>query len=615
MDQKSDSISESRPRVVLALRDLTHHEAWIALALRLTPSPGELHLRGMVQIDADSSLSEGALDARIWRDAFSASANSASHDVVNSDFRVYVDYKPMARVLDELMHDPASLLVVQWAGPDNLTGGVTTDSILQMAPCDVALITRPRQPGRGAALLAVRGGTNLSLGIAVSRALAPNAPVTLFHSASATKMAPDLATLMQIDGGLVRTMTSAGDIIEEISTLADDHGVIVLGARFNEVVLNARNSTIPPVVNTLFNKLTQPIALVRAARPESVEFHPPVYLRTTERSGENISTRVDRWFAENTFHSSEFNDLEALLALKQKQDQFISVGLPTLNEQETIGEVIDVLTETLMRRVPLIDEIVLIDSNSNDRTVSIAQSKGIPVHRHSEILPEMGSVVGKGEALWKSLHVLQGDIIAWVDTDISNMHPRFIYGLIGPLLRSPRIQFVKGFYQRPIQVQGKLQLYGGGRVTELVARPLLNMFYPELSGIVQPLSGEYAGRRTALESTPFFSGYGVETGLLIDLWERYGLDAIAQTDLEMRVHYNQPLVGLSKMSFAILQVFISRLESHYDVQLLDHANRSMKLIVQEPDRLALEIAAISDQERPPIRSVHAYREKHLSQNR
>jgi glucosyl-3-phosphoglycerate synthase len=141
------------------------------------------------------------------------------------------------------------------------------------------------------------------------------------------------------------------------------------------------------------------------------------------------------------------------------------------------------------------------------------------------------------------------------------------------------------------------------------------MFYPELSGIVQPLSGEYAGRRTALESTPFFSGYGVETGLLIDLWERYGLDAIAQTDLEMRVHYNQPLVGLSKMSFAILQVFISRLESHYDVQLLDHANRSMKLIVQEPDRLALEIAAISDQERPPIRSVHAYREKHLSQNR
>jgi glucosyl-3-phosphoglycerate synthase len=202
--------------------------------------------------------------------------------------------------------------------------------------------------------------------------------------------------------------------------------------------------------------------------------------------------------------------------------------------------------------------------------------------------------------------VLRGDIIVWIDTDITNIHPRFVYGLIGPLLQRPTIQYVKGFYQRPIRAGDKLIAGGGGRVTELVARPLLNLFYPELSGIVQPLSGEYAGRRAALEKVPFFTGYGVETGLLIDLHEQYGLEGIAQVDLEERIHHNQPLVGLSKMSFAIHQVFISRLEKRYGVQLLDKANRSMKLIIQEQDRLALEIAEISDAERPPMIEIAAY---------
>jgi len=146
-------------------------------------------------------------------------------------------------------------------------------------------------------------------------------------------------------------------------------------------------------------------------------------------------------------------------------------------------------------------------------------------------------------------------------------------------------------------------------VTELVARPLLNLFYPELSGVVQPLSGEYAGRRAALEQVPFFSGYGVETGLLIDILDRFGLEAIAQTDLEVRIHYNQPLVDLSKMSFAILQVFVARLENRYGVELLDKANRTMKLIVHEPDRFALDIVDISDVQRPAMVEIPAYRER------
>jgi glucosyl-3-phosphoglycerate synthase len=264
-----------------------------------------------------------------------------------------------------------------------------------------------------------------------------------------------------------------------------------------------------------------------------------------------------------------------------------------------------------MDQVPLLDEVVLIDSQSTDNTVKIAQDCGIPVHIHQEVLPEVGAYSGKGEALWKSLHVLKGDIIVWVDTDITNIHPRFVYGLIGPMLRHPHVQYVKGFYQRPILVGDKLQRVGGGRVTELVARPLLNLFYPELSGIIQPLSGEYAGRRKALEQVPFFTGYGVETGLLIDLLEHCGLNSIAQADLEMRVHHNQPLTGLSKMSFAILQVFIDRLESRYGVQLLEKASRSMKLIIQEPERFALEVNNITDLERPPMASISAYQKQRV----
>ena len=189
----------------------------------------------------------------------------------------------------------------------------------------------------------------------------------------------------------------------------------------------------------------------------------------------------------------------------------------------------------LVDRVPLIDQIVVIDSDSEDRTAEIAAELGVPVHRHSDILPELGSFIGKGEALWKSLHVLDGDIVAWIDTDISNIQPRFVYGLIGPLLQEPQLQYVKGFYQRPIRSGDKLQAEGGGRVTELMARPLINLFYPELSGMIQPLSGEYAGRRSLLERLPFFTGYAVEIGLLIDILDQAGLQSVGQVDLERRL--------------------------------------------------------------------------------
>jgi glucosyl-3-phosphoglycerate synthase len=596
-------MNDSHPfRTLLALENHCSLDGWLKLAANLTPYGGEIHLRGMVVMPPETSLSEGALEAREWRKLLDPA--SAQHPFVHDTVKVHVDYQPLRRVLEELPDLHIDLLIVQWSGLGALSGGVSTDEVLRHARCDVVLVSGTSWQNEGPVLLSLRGGPNISIGVRVAKALAGDAPITLFHAADDRRATPELEPLMRTYPQIERAVTAVTDISEGILREVVGHKAIVLGATFHQ--REGASSAASQFIGKIQEQTGMPLALVRAWRPEPFAFHVP----RPQRAEEDLSTTVDRWFAENTFHSHEFADLRTLLDLKEKQGLTISIGLPALNEEATVGAVINTLKTSLMDNLPLVDEIVLIDSDSSDDTVKIAQSYGIPTYKHPEILPEMGTLRGKGEALWKSLYVLKGDIIAWVDTDITNIHPRFIYGLVGPLLKFPQIQYVKGFYQRPIAVDGKMQAYGGGRVTELVARPLLNLFYPELSGIIQPLSGEYAGRRAILEQVPFFSGYAVETGLLIDILERCGLSAIAQIDLEVRVHHNQPLTGLSKMSFAILQAFIARLESRYGAELFDKINPSMKLIIQEPDRFALEMEAIGDVERPAMITLPTYRERH-----
>jgi len=318
------------------------------------------------------------------------------------------------------------------------------------------------------------------------------------------------------------------------------------------------------------------------------------------------STAVDAWFTENTFDAGEFSDLDALLALKRARGVTISLGLPALNEEATIGREIEVLRRALVDEVPFLDEIVVIDSGSEDGTAGVARHLGVPAYRAAEILPGEGAYSGKGEALWKSLHVLRGDLVAWVDTDIRNIHPRFVYGLVGPLLREPRIGYVKGYYRRPIQVGIRRDESGGGRVTELTARPLLNLFFPELSGVIQPLAGEYAGRREVLEHLPFFTGYGVEIGLLIDVLGRFGLDRIGQVNLDSRVHRNRDLTPLSVMAFAIAQVVMTRVGEQLRAPLKEWMNTVMTLVSPE-DGLSLEVREVCERERPPIITIPDYR--------
>ncbi len=325
--------------------------------------------------------------------------------------------------------------------------------------------------------------------------------------------------------------------------------------------------------------------------------------------GRSTAARVDRWFAESNFHHGEFSDLGMLVSLKEKQGITISAVLPTLNEAATIGPIVRAARRELMEKVPLIDELLVIDSDSEDDTREIAEAEGARVVRHSQVLDRYGTYRGKGEALWKSLYETSGDLVAWSDTDIVDWHPRFLYGTLGPLLVQPKIGYVKAYYQRPIVEGGVLKEGGGGRVTELVARPLINLFFPELSGYIQPLAGEYAGRREHLEQIPFFTGYAVEIGHLIDLAERLDLDGLGQVDLEVRVHRNQELEGLSKMSFVILQAVMKRLEERRKARLFAELGSSIKLPRSGPNRLSLEVLELADQERPPMIRIPEYAER------
>ncbi|MCP4589262.1 MAG: glucosyl-3-phosphoglycerate synthase, partial [bacterium] len=259
--------------------------------------------------------------------------------------------------------------------------------------------------------------------------------------------------------------------------------------------------------------------------------------------------KTKKWLAERTFHHSNFWDIKWLVEEKQRQGLTISLCLPTLNEEKTIGQEIVILKAELADRYPLLDEIAVVDSGSSDRTCEIAASFGADVYVASEQLTDQGNHPGKGENLWKALYLLTGDIIVYVDTDIKNIHPRFVYGLVGPLIQDPEVHYVKAFYDRPIAFSGGMRPTGGGRVTEILIRPLFSLFYPELAAILQPLSGEYAGRRSILEQIPFPVGYGVETAMLIDIYERLGLYAFAQTDLDRRIHRNQETIALGRMSF------------------------------------------------------------------
>ncbi len=319
-------------------------------------------------------------------------------------------------------------------------------------------------------------------------------------------------------------------------------------------------------------------------------------------------SNLQNWIDSNTYHHSEFWDLKKLVEVKEKKNLKISLCLPTLNEEKTVGKEIIIFRSELMERYPLIDEIAVIDSGSTDKTLEVAKNFGADTYLASDILPDLESKRGKGENLWKAIYQLDGDVIVYVDADISNIHPRFVYGLVAPLIYRDEVKYVKGFYDRPLALSGNVRPSGGGRVTEILVRPLFSLFFPDLTAMIQPLSGEYAVRREVLEQIAFPIGYGVETSHLIDVYSKFGLEAFAQTDLDKRIHENKDTQDLGKMAFGILQTFIKRAKA---LGILDKAEHTtiLRQFQAKRDQYEQKLIEIIEDERPPMIEIEAYREK------
>ncbi len=293
-------------------------------------------------------------------------------------------------------------------------------------------------------------------------------------------------------------------------------------------------------------------------------------------------TAAERWAKARTFHHSSY---PAERIARERGARSISVCLPARECAATVAQVVAALVE--LREVGAIDEVVVIDAASRDGTAALAAGAGALVYQEAELLSsEFGPVQGKGDAMWRALSVLQGELVCFLDADTHDFSPHFATGVLGPLVCEPGVSFVKGFYRRPFQHEGISLPEGGGRVNHLVARPALALFYPELSEVRQPLAGEVGARRELFEKLPFTTGYGVEIGMLLDAWHLLGGEGVAQVDLEEHTNSHQPLSSLASMARTVLATVAIRLQ------------REGRLA---PGELAVEAVA----ERPPLASLAA----------
>lgn len=310
-----------------------------------------------------------------------------------------------------------------------------------------------------------------------------------------------------------------------------------------------------------------------------------------------VLEEVERWLADRSWSAAD-RPLDQLLDRKRAAGTTVSVVLPALDEEATVGAIVEVIRRELMEGlpVPLVDELIVIDSGSSDATAEVAAKAGAHVVHRDDILPRIPALPGKGEVLWRSLLAATGDIVCFVDADLRDFSATFVSGIVGPLLTEPDVQFVKAMYDRPLgDAPGQ-----GGRVTELVARPLLNLHWPQLAGFVQPLGGEYAVRRSLLERLPFPVGYGVELGLLVDALHTVGLDALAQVDVGVRLHRHQDGQALGRMAAAIYRTAQLRLSRGHLVR------PELTQFERGPDGFVPHTYPVDTEERPPMLGIKEY---------
>lgn len=309
-------------------------------------------------------------------------------------------------------------------------------------------------------------------------------------------------------------------------------------------------------------------------------------------SAPDAAVRV--WSEANSWDHPDWTVAELEAA---KAGRTVSVVLPALNEEKTVAAVVDTIHPLLGG---LVDELIVLDSGSTDETALRAAAAGATVVSREAAVPELSPVPGKGEVLWRSLAASTGDLVAFVDSDLINPDPAFVPKLLGPLLTGEGIHLVKGYYRRPLRVGGAEDASGGGRVTELVARPLLSALRPELTSVLQPLGGEYAGTRELLSAVPFAPGYGVEIGLLLDTYDRLGLGAIGQVNLGVRKHRNRPLSELGVMSRQIIGTMLRRCG-------MADSEAGLTQFLADGDSFRPVTTDVSLADRPPMNSLRPLR--------
>lgn len=406
------------------------------------------------------------------------------------------------------------------------------------SPTAVHIITDGWRDGRLAAVL--RGGNNAVAVLDVLAAFGIQ-DIEIYHI---EEKVPDLEkffldTVVDTAHELFRSVNiywrRSPSITALLAELTPKYDMLFLGAPLAV-------SELPPFFTRLKQHFPGHLAIVRSPLSDYIA-------ETPEKS---TTDEVVRWVYKRTFEGGDFSVPSLLLRHKKRLNKKIAVILPSLNEEKTVGQVIETALE--VKQTGIIDEVILIDSSSTDNTVAVARDYGIPVYIHQEIRPDLGIASGKGEAMFKSAFVTDADIIAWVDTDIENITPRFFYGLLGPLLVNEEIKFVKGYFARPVRVTGEGVELGGGRVTEIFARPWINANYPSLAGYIQPLAGTVAIYRDLFRQMHIPTNYGVEMAMLIQAVEKAGLWATSQVNLGEVIHKSKAVQDLSEMAYQILQV-------------------------------------------------------------
>lgn len=321
------------------------------------------------------------------------------------------------------------------------------------------------------------------------------------------------------------------------------------------------------------------------------------------------SMKSDDWLHTRTFHYSQFENVSQIVKEKEKQGITISLCIPAFNEEKTIGKEVIILKSELVTRYRLLDELAVIDSGSTDQTREIAATFGADVYLASDVLPEMGEKRGKGESLWKAIYQLQGDILVFIDADIKNIQPYFVYGLVAPLLQYPDIKYVKAFYERPLTYSQNGHSCDGGYIIETLIRSLFSLYFQGLTTIIQPLSAGYAAKREVLERIPFPIGDSVEISLLIDVYRQWGLETIGQIDLDQLVYQNHSPRDVGNMLNDILHIFLSRLTYQEIVSHLSELSHILYQIQTCNNFHEQGDSTIPYEERPPMVEVPAYREK------